>query len=221
MDWQEEALKNMGVGADETATPPAINKFDWLKKIENFQDIQLHRGDKKVQIEYCDEGYNGEFDPNDPEDVPLLRFSCFKLLSEWGNDGREYESMDSASYCTQLPVDTPFAELCDFARKVMDAIQEKEYKNKLEELSLTIPKEWALIQEVWNTKMIPYNEMSEGAKSVLNVNWKEVEWYSKDKMEWVPNPVSPRQWKGEAYRVPPNVFPPRSWDSLSSCPKKG
>lgn len=67
----------------------------------------------------------------------------------------------------------------------------------------------ATIKEAHNEERIPWHRMSTQAQSVLCVEWKSVEWFSKDMNAWVPNPVCPRQWNTEAYRVPPSVFPPQ------------
>ena len=64
-----------------------------------------------------------------------------------------------------------------------------------------------MVREVHNVDRVPYREMSEAARGILDVHWRAVEWYSRDARAWVPNPVCPRQWNEEAYRVPPSVFP--------------
>lgn len=50
-----------------------------------------------VELESIGEGYNGDYDPEDPEDVELMRFSIFRLI-----DGK-WEEIDNASYCTYIP----------------------------------------------------------------------------------------------------------------------
>jgi hypothetical protein len=64
-----------------------------------------------------------------------------------------------------------------------------------------------LVREVHNADRVPFRAMSKSAQSVLCVEWKAVEGYSRDDCAWVQNLVCPRQWKDEAYRVPPSVFP--------------
>ncbi len=67
----------------------------------------------------------------------------------------------------------------------------------------------ALVKEVYNEEHIPFKNMTLAAQSVLCVEWKQVQWFSKDQNDWVPNSVCPRQWNEEAYRVPASVFPYR------------
>lgn len=55
----------------------------------------------KVEWENLDEGLSGDFDPEDSQDINLLRFTVY--LEKDGN----WEQVDDASYCTNMPVDTP------------------------------------------------------------------------------------------------------------------
>lgn len=82
--------------------------------------MELIRDTVKVELEYIGEGYNGDYDPDDPEDQPLLRFTVLKLV-----DG-EWEQIDDASYCTQLPESIPNDEkmwvLTFIMNEVYDAV---------------------------------------------------------------------------------------------------
>lgn len=53
-----------------------------------------------VEWEDIGEGWNGEYNPDDPKDTPLLRFYVQK------NNGGLWEDVEGASYCTQMPADT-------------------------------------------------------------------------------------------------------------------
>ena len=45
------------------------------------------------------EGICGDYDPEDPDDIPLLRFDIYiKKDGEW-------EPVEDASYCTRIPLD--------------------------------------------------------------------------------------------------------------------
>lgn len=55
----------------------------------------------KVSFEDIGEGINGFYNPDDPDDVALLRFDVYSLTS----DG-EWDAIDDASYCTNVPVST-------------------------------------------------------------------------------------------------------------------
>ena len=47
----------------------------------------------------CGEGWNGDYDPNDPDDEPLLRF----YVDVWDDEHNEYVPVSNGSYCTRLP----------------------------------------------------------------------------------------------------------------------
>lgn len=57
----------------------------------------LERGNRMAELSFIGEGYNGEYDPSDPDDVPLLRFDLYEMI-----DGA-WEALDDCSYCTALP----------------------------------------------------------------------------------------------------------------------
>jgi hypothetical protein len=61
---------------------------------------ELVQGNRKVTLCFIGEGYNGEYDPSDPEDAPLLRFDIYELING------EWEAMDDASYCTGIRADS-------------------------------------------------------------------------------------------------------------------
>lgn len=55
--------------------------------------------DNNIMVELYDEtneGWNGDYNPNNPHDDLLLRFDISQLIDN------QWESVDNASYCTQL-----------------------------------------------------------------------------------------------------------------------
>ena len=59
--------------------------------------VDLISGNVKVEIEWIGEGLEGDYYDDDPEDIPLLRFSVYRR-----EEGGEWEAVDDSSYCTQL-----------------------------------------------------------------------------------------------------------------------
>ena len=59
---------------------------------------EIDDGNIKVEWANIGEGYNGDYNPNDPDDVELLRFYVY----EW--DDGYWEPVDDASYCTTVPL---------------------------------------------------------------------------------------------------------------------
>lgn len=60
-------------------------------------------GTVRCVLEDVGDGMNGEYDPSDVGDVPLLRLTVF-IRSLFDEDG-EYE--EAESICTRIPADTP------------------------------------------------------------------------------------------------------------------
>ena len=58
----------------------------------------MHDDKIKVEWSYIGEGLCGDFDPNDPDDVELLRFDVYRFV-----DG-DWEYVEDSSYCTQVPL---------------------------------------------------------------------------------------------------------------------
>ena len=103
-------------------------------------DLELARGTHKVVWEYIGEGWSGDYNPEDSEDTPLLRFSCYEC-DEHGftMDADAWRQMDDASYCTRMPVGTPVQVLARAAGIILEAIEDVNYKKRLEELSWFCP----------------------------------------------------------------------------------
>ena len=59
---------------------------------------QLIKDNVMVEWTELGEGIDGDYNPDDPEDVELLRFDVSRLVNG------EWEAIDDASYCTQIPV---------------------------------------------------------------------------------------------------------------------
>lgn len=79
---------------------------------------ELIRGKIKVEWVDCGEGLSGDYDPDDPEDIALLRFDISRLVdSDW-------EPIDDASYCTMMPVDTSDEAKIESLEYLMDEIYE-------------------------------------------------------------------------------------------------
>jgi hypothetical protein len=97
---------------------------------KEFKEIEVICGDKRVTWEYIGEGNEGDYNPDDPEDTPLLRFSCDKMV-----DGA-WEGMENASYCTQMPINSSRRDLLIAAGIILEAIDtDASYKRDLERLS--------------------------------------------------------------------------------------
>jgi len=106
--------------------------------------IELIRGGRKVEWIDIGEGWSGDYNPDDPTDTPLLRFDVLELTKVEGlfsdSPELEWEVLDDASYCTQMPADTSEADLRRAAEIIMDATYGKTNIKKIcEELSWISP----------------------------------------------------------------------------------
>jgi len=80
----------------------------------------LVRGNLKIELEYIGEGWNGDYDPDNPDDEKLLRFTC--LMS---NESEDWEQIDDASYCTRLPESISDEEAEKALRILMEGIENR------------------------------------------------------------------------------------------------
>lgn len=80
--------------------------------------MELTAGNVKVAWEAIGEGVSGEYDPDDPQDVELLRFSVYV----WDIAGNDWIEVDDASYCTQVPVDTPVETLTVLLARIFNEV---------------------------------------------------------------------------------------------------
>jgi hypothetical protein len=109
---------------DRKPEGPALGSFtnpDFGVRDAGGSPTELIRDNVKVELEDIGEGISGEYDENNPEDVSLLRF----YVSVRGEDG-EWEAVDDASYCTNLPTDLP-----DFKKKIALNALMNEFHNVL------------------------------------------------------------------------------------------
>jgi len=71
-----------------------------------------------VRIDWVNlgEGYDGDYDPENPDDKNLLRFDVYR------NNGIDWVEVDDGSYCTQVPANTDHAVLRRILTSFMDHI---------------------------------------------------------------------------------------------------
>lgn len=98
-----------------------------------MRDIHASRGSLTAVWEYIGEGWSGDYNPDDPDDTELLRFSVY----------RSDIALEDASYCTQMPVGTDEAILRRGLEVILDAAESSSPKRRLEELSWMKPSDFA------------------------------------------------------------------------------
>ena len=89
-----------------------INKYTDM----SFENLEVSNSFARVTLEHIDEGNDGDFDINDPDDIRLIRFSVDKK-----EDGY-WEGVEEASYCTEIPIDAPQGQLEAIARSILEEV---------------------------------------------------------------------------------------------------
>lgn len=71
--------------------------------VSNNTLIEVDDGLIKIELAYIGEGYNGDFNPEDPDDAKLLRFYSY-INTNHGVSGKEpnWEELDDGSCCTAI-----------------------------------------------------------------------------------------------------------------------
>jgi hypothetical protein len=67
---------------------------------ESVEGLTLIRDTVRIDWDELGEGWDGDFDPDDPTDMELLRFSVYRL------ENGEWVEVEDSSYCTRTPVGT-------------------------------------------------------------------------------------------------------------------
>ena len=69
----------------------------------------------RLDLDSIGEGFCGDYDPDDPTDRELLRFDVYKWAGPDSDYHDNWEPLDDASYCTQIPADLDAGEQAKLA----------------------------------------------------------------------------------------------------------
>ena len=111
-----------------------------IKKTVVNQDVSARNNNFEIQLVYIGEGYNGNYDENDPEDDPLIRVDLWDV-EELDNYGDCIEST-----CTTIPATMEINEANELAKKILMRIKKKDL-NKRKVLDVLLD----AITEAWET----------------------------------------------------------------------
>jgi hypothetical protein len=89
-----------------------------------FTPVVVRIGEYEVEWVYLNEGLSGEYRPEDPHDVPCLRFIC-RFRDILGS----FVRIDKGSYLTELPVTTGTDKLLVAAQRLLEILRESQEGN--------------------------------------------------------------------------------------------
>ena len=118
-----------------------------------FDEMDLIEGRVMISFEWIGEGIEGDYTGNF-DDVPLLRFYICKEVDKKSvnsvpAEGKNWEQVDDASYCTQIPIDTP-KDILEKLLKILMIEFYPEVKNNKPVKKLAEKMSW--INESWIKK---------------------------------------------------------------------
>ena len=108
--------------------------------VNEYELPSIIRNGVKIDWVNLDEGYDGDYDPENPDDVNLLRFD----VSKFDTKSNEWTEVEDGSYCTQVPANANHATLRRILTSFMNEIYDDVFsvgkaKRKCEMLSHTSP----------------------------------------------------------------------------------
>ena len=84
--------------------------------------MEIIKGNLKIEWSNIGEGYSGDYDEDDPDDVNLLRFYISERDQDSTSDSNEFSDIDNGSYCTMFPADTTEVQQLRALTIMMNAI---------------------------------------------------------------------------------------------------
>lgn len=90
---------------------------DVMQTIEGRYPIRHQGANFAVSVEWIGEGEDGDFDPEDPADMPLLRFDAQRLVNG------QWEDIPDGSYCTQVPAWCNISLARELANYIVDTLE--------------------------------------------------------------------------------------------------
>lgn len=80
----------------------------------------------RVDLVNIGEGLCGDYNPNDPDDIELLRFDVYVSNPDGDEEyNTEWLEMEDASYCTMIPANAPMKTLIEKAKLIHKRYREK------------------------------------------------------------------------------------------------
>jgi hypothetical protein len=88
-----------------------------LPYFKRFEPVAVEEDGVKVEYDWMGEGDNGDYQPDNPEDKPLLRFTVYQLK------GATWHPVEDSSNITLLPITTSEEILGKLARYILNIVK--------------------------------------------------------------------------------------------------
>ena len=86
--------------------------------MEFICDVEVEREGVIVVLSWIGEGWDGDYQDDDPEDCPLLRFSVYRATT----GPQDRNEINDASYCTRIPATVSQNTAHRLAVYILDAV---------------------------------------------------------------------------------------------------
>ncbi len=99
----------------------------YIKIIEKWFDLEIYNKDKTVMLEWSwiGEGLSGDWQEDDPDDYPHLRFTIYEKLYTEDYPAGEFFQIDDSSYCTSISIDTSKKNLEKLAHYILNIVENR------------------------------------------------------------------------------------------------
>lgn len=88
--------------------------------------VFVEKAGLRVELDFEGEGNSGDYDEDDPDDMPLMRFACAARVPHPGNpDHGELVYLDETSYCTQVDDNAPWEVKLAIAATIFHEVKDK------------------------------------------------------------------------------------------------
>lgn len=91
-------------------------KKDYSVSVNDYGLPVIIRNNVMIEWVNLNEGYDGDYDPENENDANLLRFDVSRF------DGKEWQAIEDGSYCTQVAAGTPHTTLVEHLVHFLDTI---------------------------------------------------------------------------------------------------
>lgn len=95
-----------------------------IRRHPEFKDITVTGKSIKIEVSYDREGLNGDFVPENPDDIPLLRFHVFL------KEDSQFEDEPIHSVCTQVSAETPARRVKHIAKRWTEILENSAKLNR-------------------------------------------------------------------------------------------